>query len=238
MLAAESARRPADAARGGDRRAGGRRRASVPDRPACSRSCCGRAGSTACAVVVVGAFTDCGPGRRSRPCCASGCAPLGVPMVSGFDFGHTDTIASASRSACPPPLDADARAAPDLATPCADLASPVGVSSWLEVLPGGRLPDRDGRAWCGTEQPTGRAAARRSPRVRPGSPSSLDVAVLGRGRSTHTRRTRPVALARIARSASQSTAPFASPCAGRASRSAGPGAPPQRPRKASPMPCR
>jgi muramoyltetrapeptide carboxypeptidase len=44
--------------------------------------------------VVVGAFTDCGPREEVAAVLRERLAPLGVPMVSGFDTGHIDTMVS------------------------------------------------------------------------------------------------------------------------------------------------
>lgn len=45
-------------------------------------------------AVVIGAFTDCGPREEVEAVLVDRLAPLGVAMVSGFDFGHTDSMVS------------------------------------------------------------------------------------------------------------------------------------------------
>ncbi len=44
--------------------------------------------------VVTGAFPGCGDPDQVRAVLVDRLLPLGVPMVSGLDFGHTDTMAS------------------------------------------------------------------------------------------------------------------------------------------------
>lgn len=58
--------------------------------------------------LVVGAFTDCGPREEVGAVLRERLAPLGVPMVSGFETGHIDTMVSVPLGV-PAALDTDAR---------------------------------------------------------------------------------------------------------------------------------
>jgi muramoyltetrapeptide carboxypeptidase len=44
------------------------------------------------AGVVIGSFTDCGPQEEVDAVLRARLNPLSVPMVAGFDFGHTPTM--------------------------------------------------------------------------------------------------------------------------------------------------
>lgn len=46
------------------------------------------------AGLVIGSFTDCGPPEEVEAVLHARLVPLGVPMVAGFDFGHTPTMVS------------------------------------------------------------------------------------------------------------------------------------------------
>ncbi|HYO33758.1 MAG TPA: DUF4031 domain-containing protein [Nocardioidaceae bacterium] len=46
------------------------------------------------AGLVIGSFTDCGPPEEVEAVLHARLVPLGVPMVAGFDFGHTPSMVS------------------------------------------------------------------------------------------------------------------------------------------------
>ena len=46
------------------------------------------------AGLVIGSFTDCGPPEEVEAVLLARLVPLGVPMVAGFEFGHTPTMVS------------------------------------------------------------------------------------------------------------------------------------------------